>query len=329
MSTIKYVFWHNGTEGIKKVEVFLWLRNVSSSLHVNLIHSEVKFQWISSTDNIFERSGSPGYMTGKPVLSGRKIVVVDDAEKQKEIIKLSLKSDNWLNVLGSVRGLCSSEKKIPVNFKENAVYSCLLPLQKKNFSSKESCKDLQNRIFELLIGNELKTATASNFFNRFVGTFGNSRIQNIEDWVQILIDLSQITTSHIDFKVGFNMLTCSNIISSLLINVAYSNVGSVIYPQAKILGVSFQLGKHGDFVYFCSTLNCENASHYQYFKLSSSVNFIDVSEPPKDMFADPVGLEIKLPKDFFYPFFQLQLSLSASILFYLFFACLPPPHISS
>lgn len=320
ISKLQYKIWHNGSEGIKKFEAFIWLKYISHEFNGRFLQTtEVKFLWIDSSEKTYRKSGNPGYIIGKPILTSRKISTENGTSGKREVMELS-DMDNYLSVLGSEKGICSFQKRVPITFQENSHYSCSLLLSKDNFG-KESCIELQKTIFMLLLGEDVVHAKNDNYFNKFIATFGNAKVENTGDWIQILIDFFPVTATQVGFKFGYNTLMCKNIISELFVEIAYSNVGSFFYPQAKILGTSFQFGKHRDLLFYCGTLGCENASHYQYFKLSSMVHFIDLTEPANNAYAEPLGLKVKLPHDFFYPFFSIgsmSQSLNKFILIFLF-----------
>lgn len=305
VTKLQYQIWHNGSEGIRKFEVYIWSRNISENFQGKLLHNiEVKFLWDGSTNPKFKRSGNPGYIVGKPLLAGRKIVyMTNETIEKKEIINLSPYPKDWLTIIGSHKGICSNHKRIPINFKENGYYSCFLKLSKQSFG-RNKCASLQQYIFNLLLGETVKNITNENGFNKFVGTFGNSRVKHTKDWVQILIDTFPITSSQVDFKAEHNSLSCINVISEMIVDIVYANIGSYFHPQAKILGASFHFGQHTNFIYYCDTFKCENSFSYQLFKISTVVNFIDITQNAQNIFAEPLQFQIKLPNDFFYPFFS-------------------------
>lgn len=323
VTDIEYVIYHNGTDGIKKVNAYFWLRNVSTSQDNNILQKiDVKFRWADSEQKIFERSGNPGYIVGKPVMAGKKIynTTANNTLVKKEAIELSMNPNDWLSVFGISQGLCSFDTRIPVLFRENMLYTCVLPLAKDDFENGK-CLQLQNRIFNLLIGEDFANITSNNFFNKFVATFGNSKVEETGDWAQVLIDLFPIHSSQVTFKSISNNIVCKNVITDMIIDIAFSNIGSFVNPQAKILGVSFQFGKPKDLTIQCNVVNCKNSSALQYYKISTSVHFIDLTEPAVKEFAEPPGLEAKLPHDFFYPFFSKgsKASKNCLILFFCFF----------
>ena len=72
ISKVKIIVFHNGSKGIDKVDVDIYLSNITSSVDSHQITFQLKFKWTKSSSSIpFERSGSPGYIIGKPILAGR------------------------------------------------------------------------------------------------------------------------------------------------------------------------------------------------------------------------------------------------------------------
>ena len=73
---VSYVFQHNGTEGISSFKAKIYLANISDAQnHVRQSYS-VKYEWSSPSNiskNVFQRSGRPGYMQGKPLLLGKLV----------------------------------------------------------------------------------------------------------------------------------------------------------------------------------------------------------------------------------------------------------------
>lgn len=306
VTEVEYYFYHNGTDGIKQAKAYFWLKNMTGSFgHQMLQKISVKFRWVDSPEIIFERSGNPGYIVGKPVMAGRKIynVSTENAAVKKEAIELSVDSNQWLTAFGMSQGICSSEFRNPIRFRENALYTCSLHLMKDDFD-KGKCLQLQKRIFDLLIGEDFSNITTNNHFNKFVATFGNSKVEETGDWVQVLVDLFPVISSQVSFKSHSNSIVCKNVITGMYVEIAHSNVGSFTNPQAKILGVSFRFGQPEDLIMKCGVSGCKSSSVILSYKIFTSIHFIDLTEPAVKKFAEPPGLEAKLPHDFFYPFFS-------------------------
>ena len=97
---------------------------------------------------------------------------------------------------------------------------------------------------------------------------------------------------------------CDGVISTMKIKIAYAYVGSIRFPQAKIVGVLYEFGDafsllkkprcgKGD-------KECENYDHY--ISVTTNVIFLDVTKAPVPRVGQWPVVSIKLPHDFFYPF---------------------------
>ena len=84
-------------------------------------------------------------------------------------------------------------------------------------------------------------------------------------------------------------------------------------PQAKIIGVNYIFSNAEDIVHQCTGLKCRLHNSSQAIEISTSVGFIDVTQPAVDHFKERPYIEAKLPHDFFYPFIRsYQVSSSSS-----------------
>lgn len=65
---------HNGVEGIVEVRAMLRLGNMSVGKRLQRQEFSARFVWEASLDmEVFERSGRPGYVVGKPLLLGHVV----------------------------------------------------------------------------------------------------------------------------------------------------------------------------------------------------------------------------------------------------------------
>ena len=137
--------------------------------------------------------------------------------------------------------------------------------------------------------------------------FGNSEITDPQDWIEIQCsnapDYEQLEKDH--QKPENNILgECKNVIQSLHIQIHYANVGSVANPQAKIIGIHYKFSPKEDLQFLCLGLNCRQVNATQSFEFSTSVNFVDMTQPALEYYKETPVLEAKLPHDFFYPFIK-------------------------
>lgn len=138
-----------------------------------------------------------------------------------------------------------------------------------------------------------------NLSNAFVSTTGDPDVTDKKKWARILVDFPSAV---------FNE-TCHGIITDVKMVVLHSIVGEHDNPRQVIMGVKIS----GRPFY-------KNVLKYKKLKISFAVNFYDVTNPPLRIFAEPPTYEVKLPTDFFYPFFSAGVvPKCSSILSVLFF----------
>ena len=316
---LSYRIYHNGTDGITKAHLYVLLTNVTEK-HFSQKFS-ISFHWTKDADNIFHRSGNPGYIIGKPIMAGKKITQVMNGEEEidKEVIEVSKNPEDWLSIAATAiwddKCVLDQEHgnsyRQSVTFGEDRLSSCVVSLKPANFTSPSSCTAMQKMLLRILAGSAIENVTAVKNFNLFVATFGDSKAEDTSDWVQVILERVPVYVAGSSLQTD-RTLTCKALVTSLQIVVMYAHVGSVAVPQAKILGVVFRFGQPHNLMYSCSTLHCVGDSEDQYAKLVSSVSFIDVTKPSVPQFAEPPVYEIKLPHDFFYPFFSSSLCLYPS-----------------
>lgn len=290
---------HNGTGGIHEVDMYIRLLNNSK------VETTVQFLWSNTENTGFVRSGNPGYITGRPVLAGRKIVSVSNDTtilKAKEAIEMTVSPKGWLTVFDSEKGLCSLTKRKPVLFNENVKHLCSLPLEKKYFS-KNGCLDVQRIILELLLGENASNLTSATM-NKFLGVFGNSKVEIMSDWLQVMVDSYPLISTQPTFENSSDGLSCKGIFTHLFIDIATAKFGSFINPQTKIVGSLFRFGSPKNVFIRCTARSCDQSWKSSKVKIGTEVNFLDLTRPAVREFAQPPGLEAKLPHDFFYPFFS-------------------------
>ncbi|XP_069677109.1 tectonic-3-like [Periplaneta americana] len=297
---LHYVVQHNGTNGVLKISAHVVLVNVSA--HSQLMQTfSVAFHWVSDGAKPFHRSGNPGYIVGMPVMSGRKVVQLEE-EVTREAIELNDDPRHWLSIASAAEdGSCASKQA--VTFGEDRYASCSVPVYPSNFTSPSACSAMHHYVLQLLTGIAMENVTTAKKFNLYVATFGDSRVEDAGDWVHVMLEAvpSPILSAggHTDWT-----LVCQSMVTGLQMYVMFAHVGSLALPQAKILGVVFRFAPPRDIAYMCSTLQCAHDSEEQHFELISSVSFIDVTKPAVTEFAEPPVYEVKLVHDFFYPFFS-------------------------
>lgn len=131
----------------------------------------------------------------------------------------------------------------------------------------------------------------TNISNVYVSSLGHPDVKNINKWTPFVFDLPASIVNE----------SCSSIVSSVKILVLHALVGEHDDPQRNIIGVKV-VGNTFD----------RSVQKRDKLKISMSVNFYDVTNPPLRIFAEPPTYEVKLPTDFFYPFFSKSSKLSDS-----------------
>jgi len=131
------------------------------------ISSSLKFEYMSINENIsLPLSGNPGYLKGKPLLSG----IYD--EETKQIMRNNDNLSNWTLTVPKLSGVgsCDLDTKESVLFGFNSFQTC------KWKSSLSNCAKLKEEIL--------------NFFgyraDQMVGKHGNSASSAVTEWVSIL-----------------------------------------------------------------------------------------------------------------------------------------------
>lgn len=327
---VEYLFYHNGSYGIKQVICRIILSNFTHKLsdeHVNFYQEfSVKFNWINRQITYSnQRSGNPGYLIGKPILVANLLINATIANKKNSnvtddiIIRKNMTrnpndfTDNFLTLPTSKEGLCMFNNVTYniVEFKFDSIEKCKFQSTMKINKTKtanETCQSIQRIIFDYWL-----ISTKNNTI-KVVGDFGNADIKKLDDWSSILFYtnpddiLSNVTG---DYARNNTTITCHNITTILKIDIFHSRVVyKNLNDQEKIIGTIY------DFVGL-KTLNfyIDNGIVVLDYLLRHEVIFFDIKLNKIKKYADPPTFEIKLPYDFFYPF--VKLNNAADIPFYL------------
>ncbi|CAL4091035.1 unnamed protein product [Meganyctiphanes norvegica] len=299
VSSVKYIFIHNGTEGIIEVQAKIQLENISENETWMKQNFEIKFIWleVENKSEIFIRSGRPGYITGKQLILGHLIENETETGEKLLAIEVSLDPNQWLTVLSPGQdGTCSGRSI--VTFRDEVRSGCVIQVPFNDLLNQ--CDELQMKIMNLLLGPVLSKVKDGLLR---VASFGDSSVNNVEDWVPVLYP-EDLVSSPLSGKTLGDM-KCSGMILSLHIEVAFAYQGSLANPQGKIVGLQVKYGSPQDISYRCTDASCLRDSVYEQFQsleLVSSISFVDVTLPSEPLYSEPPTLDIKLPYDFFYPF---------------------------
>ncbi|XP_078667584.1 tectonic-1-like [Branchiostoma floridae x Branchiostoma belcheri] len=288
--SVAYTVTHNGSQGISAVEVSFTL----GTLHSTQTSVQQTFAiTFNKQDSVagFRRSGNPGYVVGEPLLAGTLVETTSTTSgEQVRSIEVSSNRNSWLTMLSSTAdGSClSSGDRTPVVFGEDMRSGCLVTVYFNNITS--VCTLLQNTITDALQGTNPPT---------HVAVYGNSQLDAVGDWVEILGDNEPLVQT-----TGFRTTTCRNVVLGMHTEVLYSNIGALSNPQPKILAVRRRFENPQDITFTCVGTLCQAGGGQtgQQFEVVSSVTFIDASTSPTASLAEYPTIQTQLPFDFFYPF---------------------------
>ncbi|XP_032803226.1 tectonic-2-like isoform X2 [Petromyzon marinus] len=245
------VTWKNFS--VYHVHAKITLANVSLTNNAPLVQ-EFSVQFINPVNGlqITPRSGNPGYLVGKPLLTSVKNGSVNLTEG------LHL----WYPVGSS---LCAEAQTTQVKFGENSISGCLLRL---GFLDLNNCTDIRHNILQ-----EWHRLVSANF----VGRRGNSNPKDTTEWISLdkhaLKNESSVNSTE---RRGM----CAEVPARLHIRVLTAMVGNVERePQMEIVDVQVSVSK-ATWQLSCSGAEgaaCVNTSFLQSFPLTSSVEFIRVA----------------------------------------------------
>lgn len=289
---IRYLFIHNGTEGIKNVSVYYKLGNVTNSFYQEF---EVTFEWNgTSRDKVFIRSGNPGYQIGKPLIIGKLLKNVGN--QKGENFALNKPNPHLTLPFAERNGNCRDDSRYSVLFGENLKIKCGIVVEVENFAT-DACEEIQEKSISYLL-NALSTEQA--FRDVYVSKFGNFVYNDTSNWIKVLLNSS---SNIIRSKRIESSLLCSDLTTSYYIDVVYSRLSRMTHlDNYEILGIGVTLKNESrTFTAKCTQFNCTDTFRMD---LTSYVSFHDKTKPPAYHFAGVPNIDISVPYDFFYPFIR-------------------------
>ncbi|KAG8322359.1 B9 domain-containing protein 2 [Homalodisca vitripennis] len=205
IETLEYKIYHNGSRGIVDVKGYYTLRNLS--VHRDQLvrkRYKVTYLWAGSSDQqVFRRSGSPGYDRGKPVISGRRSL---------KAVTYNFSMSDWISV-GVTGGSGYCRDRYNLLFAENIRTQCSLTV-------KGTCKQIQQQIWQQILG------PVANLSEAVISSYGDPKEGEVEAWVPLLSAEPPPVPA---------LTTAVDII------IVYSLVGPVARPQAKIIAAYLDL----------------------------------------------------------------------------------------
>ncbi|MBZ3891482.1 Tectonic-1 [Sciurus carolinensis] len=159
--------------------------------------------------------------------------------------------------------------RTPVLFGYNMQSGCKLRL-----TSAIPCRLVARKVKDLLRGQG---------FPDYVAPFGNSRAQDVLDWVPV-----HFTT------LSSNVKDSCQLPVALVIEVKWTKYGSLLNPQARIVNVTAKL--------VSSSFPEASAGNERTVLISSVVTFVAASAPAEPGFRARPAINARLPFNFFFPF---------------------------
>lgn len=257
-------------------------------------------EWTDASASLapIQRSGSPGYMFGKPVLSGFQI---EDSTTSKQAI---IQRKQGLLVVGpDTDGACSTSDLYAsqVLFGKNMMSGCgvslnLAALQAFCEATPASLAatgsgDMTGYPY-LFVADQYDSVTGAAA-NPKLGKWGNSMFSNVEDWLSLSIATSLSTQSP---SWASTTQTCANMVTGMTVEILWANYGAKLNPQAQIVRarVQFQTGNW--------QFTLPSATDAQTFQVQTSVTFEEMDSDQVSPYVPPVpDLIPGLPYDVLYP----------------------------
>ncbi|XP_018562953.1 tectonic-1 [Anoplophora glabripennis] len=323
IKALRYNFYHNGTQGYTRIEILGVVEDISYEFGEGDVEFyqefEVNFWWVNQTRNYSAMlSGNPGYITGRPILSGNLVRI---GNSTNTTVKIGRIFDDYLEhflvLPENVEGKCilNKTKYLAIEFGYNLLTKCKLSMalfNKKQYpNGTEICKELQKTVLKMwrITGK-----------NKTVGMFGNANANIPEDWIKIMynVDIEELLNKTTGlFSSKNTSLTCFGLVKEVLVDIYHSRIDfKELLNQEKILGVTYSFG---GFVNKTLSYDKQRNRTYLELELKSRVVFYDISVQKQKKFVDRPSLEIRLPYDFFYPFVKIDSGVeawSASVLFH-------------
>ncbi|XP_043280751.1 tectonic-1 [Venturia canescens] len=293
---VRYTFFHNGTTGVRNVELRLMLGNVSQSFKQ---HFQVVYEWVSEgKEEKHWRSGNPGYAFGRPIVIGS---LMSNATNDGAKAAMSVNPSNYYLKLamGGKSGNCLADDRYALRFGENVRLQCRVEVETRNFSSSVTCMRLQNETLKFMLEDSLDGVPETGKYRRYISKTGDASIDDFSKWTQILLD--KIPRNVVTGLESRRQIRCSALVTSMHLEILYTILPShEETDNYKIAGAALTFFEARDFAWTkCSGQKCANVLNVA---LTSLVTFTDISTPSMYYYAGGPNLDISLPYDFFYPF---------------------------
>ncbi|XP_014210190.1 tectonic-3 [Copidosoma floridanum] len=296
---VRYTFYHSGSDGIQHIEAHVHLANVSADFKQDF---QVLYKWFGLNNSfIFERSGNPGYIEGKPIFVGTQMENKTDDTVVKYIV-FNTTHPHLTLPMADRNGVCNEVKRYSVKFLENVKLKCSITVKTSNFST-TTCIKLQNRTFETLVNfMMMKNFDKINLNRQFISKSGNATDSNIDSWAKMFFE--KIPQNVITAQIINNEIQCSGLVTSVAFDIVHSLISKPgTNNNHVILGIGVTFSQEVDLKWTkCTSYNSKNCIDTLQLDLVNYASFHDVSKPTRYYIAGGPNLDISLPYDFFYPF---------------------------
>ncbi|XP_047418200.1 tectonic-1 isoform X4 [Sciurus carolinensis] len=260
---VKYSLTYTDAGEITKAALSFLLGTVSRA--VIPLQQKFEIHFIQQETEPVPLSGNPGYVVGLPVAAGFQ------PQKGSGIIQTANRFGQLTILHSSAEQDCLAVEGIrtPVLFGYNMQSGCKLRL-----TSAIPCRLVARKVKDLLRGQG---------FPDYVAPFGNSRAQDVLDWVPV-----HFTT------LSSNVKDSCQLPVALVIEVKWTKYGSLLNPQARIVNVTAKL--------VSSSFPEASAGNERTVLISSVVTFVAASAPAEPGFRARPAINARLPFNFFFPF---------------------------
>ncbi|XP_048198918.1 tectonic-1 isoform X2 [Perognathus longimembris pacificus] len=260
---VKYSLTYTEAGSISSASVAFLLGSLSGA--VANVQQKFEIHFLQQHTKPVPVSGNPGYVPGLPLLAGFRphgmsgIVQTLNRHGQLTILHSGPEQDCFAG-LGP---------RTPVLFGYDMQSGCRLRL-----STAVPCGLATQKVVALLMGQA---------FPDYMASFGNSRPQDILDWVPV----------HFVTRSSSGKGPCQLPVA-LLLEVEWTKYGSLLNPQARIVNVTASL--------LFSGLPEVRSGRDGAVLVASAVRFVDVSARAEAGLRAPPAIHARLPPGFFFPF---------------------------
>lgn len=244
------------------------IANVTLSLVIGFIGEaalplQQEFQIAFVQDEATVRySGNPGYVTGRPLVSGTMTA---------DGIVRSISPTDTLSVLHSGENqdcLRGPHQRSPILFGVDFVSGCTLRVE-------------QDANCSLVLQNILGVFRGWNY-PQYVASFGNSPLDAILDWLPVRSNLHPGKTQNCSIPVSFHL------------EIQWIKYGSLVNPQAQLVSIQ-------ELIQTSSSSLASVPGGSNILPISVSVAFVAASADASPGYRAKPTVHATLPSDFFYP----------------------------